>query len=61
MENNGRKCTSHCIPNLGAEVEHGEGPAGILALVGLPLAAAAGVEVEGNVRPLCLFVFSTLI
>lgn len=50
----------HCIPTLGAEVEHGEVPAGTLALVGLQMAAAAGVEVEGNVRPLCLFIFSAL-
>lgn len=60
MEKSGRKCTSHCTPALGAEGEHEEVPAGILALVGLPLAVAAGVEVEGNVRPLCLFMFSAL-
>lgn len=58
MEKSGRKCTNHCTPALGAEGKHGEVPAGTLALVGLPLAVAAGVEVEGNVRPHCLFIFS---
>lgn len=47
-ENSGWKCTSHCTPTLRAEGEHGEVPAGTLALVGLPLAVAAGVEVHGE-------------
>lgn len=48
MENNGRKCTSYCILTLGAEGERGEVPAGPPALVGLSLAVAVGVEVEGE-------------
>lgn len=48
MENNGRKCTRHCTPALGVERERGEVPAGTPALVGLPVAVAAGVEVEGE-------------